>query len=732
MAKQDSENQNSDYAVEGVDPEVEAKIDAMMNIDKPKNPASEGKKLKIVVNDADEKPSEENTDLTGAPLLPDEKLPDFESDKKTEKTEKKDESNAENTEKPDTKNEEFVEVEKTSAEPVEEASELTETAEDTIAADEIISEEEAEYEPAAETEKPEIILKDEIGVEDRATEAAVDEIIAEESDRILAVEDAKAELAKDGLTANKKSFFDKIKAKLKEFWANPLARRMTIGSLMLAIIVVLAVPTSRYFALNLAGVRASTSLRVVDEKTGQPLKNVEVSMSDKTGTTDIDGQVKLEKIKLGNQVLTAKKPAFADLEQKVTIGWGSNPKGELNLTAIGSRYVFEVKDFLSGQPIDAEAVSGYKYSARSDDKGEIVLVVEDENIENIDIEIVSDNYRIEKLNLPVGSKDVQKLQLVPARKHAFVSKRDGQYDLYKIDADGKNEKLVLKGTGKEGEENMVILPHKNKDLIAFISTRGDKYNEDGYPLSSLHIIDLNSNEATKVTVSERIQLIDFIDDKLIYVSIKAGQSAASPNRHQLVSYDIEKAEEKSLASSNYFNDVLSARGVIYYSPAEYKVNGQVGFYQIKPDGSDKYTIFGEEVWNLFRVNYFKVNASVGQDWYEYDIGNAQFDKLEGAPAVLKSRVYADAPDSPHSIWVDERDGKGVLLLYNSETNEDDKALITKGGLRNPIRWLDNDHIVYRVFDNSETADYVISISGGEPKKIIDVTNIAGLDRWYYY
>lgn len=713
--KPDSQNQNPDYAVEGVDPQVEAKIDAMMNLEEPETAAGDNKKVQISVTDSDATADQENQAKSSAPLLPDDKLPDFEAAKKSEEV-------------PDDKIQatELTENIELAEEP--EQTEAPEPAEEIAITDEQAEPEQTEE---AETKKPEIILSDEIGVEDRSTEAAVDEIVAEESDRILAIDDAKAELAKGGLTLNKKSFFGKIKSKFADFWANPLARRLSISGVLLALIVIFVVPTSRYFALNLVGVRASTSLRIVDEKTGQPLKNVEVSLSGKTNKTDIDGQVTLDKVKLGNQELIAKKPAFADLQQKVTIGWGSNRKGDINLTAVGSRYVFEVKNFLSDKPVDAEAVSG-QYSARADDKGEIVLVVEDENIENIDIEIIAENYRTEKLNLPVGSKDIQKLQLVPARKHVFVSKRDGQYDLYKIDADGKNEELVLKGTGKESEENMVILAHKNQNLIAFVSTRGDKRNQDGFALSSLNIIDLNTNESNRITESERIQLIDFIDNKLVYVAIKSGQSAASPSRHQLVAYDIETTEKKELASTNYFNDVLSARGIIYYSPAEYKVNGQVGFYQIKPDGSGKYTIFAEEVWNLFRVSYYKVNASVGQDWYEYDIGSLQFSKLGGAPPVLKSRVYVDAPASPNSIWVDERDGKGVLLVYNSETNEEDKVLVSKGGLRNPIRWLDNEHIVYRVSDNSETADYIVNISGGEPKKIIDVTNIAGLDRWYYY
>lgn len=82
-------------------------------------------------------------------------------------------------------------------------------------------------------------------------------------------------------------------------------------------------------------------------------------------------------------------------------------------------------------------------------------------------------------------------------------------------------------------------------------------------------------------------------------------------------------------------------------------------------------------------------------------------------------------------WVDERDGKGVLLNYEHDTKQE-KTLQAQGGIKSPIRWLDEDHVVYRVADGRETADYVMSLSGGEPKKVRDVTNTAGIDRWYYY
>lgn len=656
-----------------VDPEIEARVDRMMSQDA-RNAA--GGNL-----GSQDSPS-------GAPLLPSEELPDF-----SKKTDKKKEDPPKDENK-------------------------------------------AKAEPRAEQIKkqgPPALSKPERGdpLDNPETNKAVDEISREESNRMLAIEDAKAELLAEGSAEIDRGFFNRIKEKLISFWHNKRARNLTIAAILVAIGAVLAIPTSRYLLLNSAGVRASMSVRVIDDKTDQPLKNVEVLIDNKSAKTDIDGNAKITKIKLGKQQMSVKKPAFADVNQEVTIGWGSNPRGDVGLTPVGSRYTFEIKDYVSGAPVgDAEATSG-EASASANDDGEIVLVAADQNESQINIQISAPDYRKENITLDVGNKDVHQISLVPARKHAFVSKRSGKYDLYRIDVDGRNEKMVLAGTGAESEGSTVILPSENSDTIAYVSTRGDKHNDDGFPLSSLMIINLDDGQSEIIDYSERLQPIDFFGNKLVYVKIEQGQSAASPNRHQLISYDIGTKERKILYKTNYFNDVMAAKGAIYFAPSQYKTNMPTGLFRINADGSGQTTVYDKEVWNLYRVSYDKIDAAVGESWYEYDISQNVFNALASAPPDQKSRVYAGSPDGKKSAWVDQRDGKGVLIIYDTQTGQDN-VIQTQSGLANPISWLDNGHLVYRVDNNSETADYVIGVNGGTPKKIKDVTNTAGLDRWYYY
>ncbi|HEX5456262.1 MAG TPA: hypothetical protein VFW77_02740 [Candidatus Saccharimonadales bacterium] len=657
-----------------VDPKIVEKVDKMMMPDtgRPRS-ASQGAKTL---------PSE--PDSQTAPLLPGEKLPDF--DKPAPKKE------------PSKPKPEEITDSQTEPEP-EDREKLT--------------------------DKPNPVI------ESPATDKAVDDIVEKESDRMLAMEDAKAQLLAEGMAEIDRGFFNRLKGGLSGFWHNAWARSITLLLIFAAVGAAAAYPASRYYILNAFGARASLSLRVVDDKTDQPLRNVMVSIDNSSGETDKDGNISLNEIKLGDRELSVKKPAFADLNKHITVGWGSNPIGDVALTPVGSRYKFEVKDYVSGKPVtNAEAVSG-EADASANSVGEIIVVVADQNEPKVKVEISAPGYRGVTVRLDVGDRNTHNINLVPAKKHAFVSKRSGTYDLYKIDVDGRNEKMILAGTGSESEDTTVILPSTDSELIAYVAARGDHHSSDGTVDSDLMIVNLSDDEVTDVDYSQSLQLLGFVGSKLVYVKIDETQKDDSPKRQKLVSYDAGTKQSQVLDAANYFNDALVANGMVYYAPAKYTDDAKTGLYRINPDGSGKSTIYDKEVWNLLRTAYDKLDVAVEQNWYQYDLADSSFNAQGGAPADQQTRIYTPSPDGEKSAWVDERDGKGVLLIYDTATGQD-STIHTQSGLANPISWLDNEHLVYRVANSTETADYAISLHGGQPKKIRDVTNTAGLDRWYYY
>lgn len=564
--------------------------------------------------------------------------------------------------------------------------------------------------------------------EDAKTAAAVDDIVEKEGDDLLAAEDKELNQA---FTNKPPSFGQKIKNFFKGWWANPKARWLTIITLVVIVLAVALVPTTRYAVLNTAGVRSSSSVIVLDESTQQPLKNVTVSLGSQTAVTNEDGKASLTQLRLGRSTLTVQKKAFATDTRTVTIGWGSNPLGNMTIKPVGTQYSFLVTNYLTGKPITkAEATSG-EADATSDEKGVIKLTVDKNAPASFEVSISKDGLRTEKIMVSNESTASRDVKMVSQHAHTFVSKRSGKYDVYKIDIDGKNEKLLLAGTGRE-RDDLALVPHPATDMAALVSTRENKHNSDGYLTSSLVLIDVTDNSTTTLAESERIQVIDWSGDELVYAQISAGASAANPKRQRLISYNVKTKASKDLAAANYFNDVAFADGKLYYAPSSNNLGGGLaGLYQVNADGTNRQTVLPQEVWNIFRTSYDHFTLSVPQQWYDYKLGNTIATKLSGEPANPDNRLYVDSADGQHSLWVDSRDGKGVLVSYDTGSSKE-TTLTSQSGLVDPVYWVDGDTVIYRVKTSQETADYVLSINGGDPHKLKDVSNASGIGTWFYY
>ena len=561
---------------------------------------------------------------------------------------------------------------------------------------------------------------------DAATEHAVEDILSKESDELLAVQDRRA--LGSTLPARSKQH--------RMFSLRSLLHRAAVWrALVLMIAGVLgilgAMPQTRYAALNTVGVRAGASVRVVDESTQQPLRHVRVTLAGVTVDTDEAGNAQFQKLPLGKTTLTIEKRAFAPITEPRTLGWGSNPLGERRIKPMGSQYDIVATDFLSAKPIASASITAGDADANADDKGQIKLTMEHSDVASFEATVKAPGYREEKLTINADFKQQVQVKLVPDRQHFFVSQRSGKYDLYKVDVDGKNEAVLLAGTGRE-RSDVALASHPGANVTALVSTRDDKHNDDGYLLSTLTVVNGDDGSTNSVVQSEQVSMSGWVGDRLIYVQIVAGTSAANPSRQRLMSYDYKTRDNKQLASANYFNDVLVANGKVYYAPSSaYQASNTNGLYRVNADGGNSQTIINQETWNLFRTDYNKIAITIPNQWYEFAFDATSATKLDVQPSNTNSRIYVDSPDGKLSAWLDKRDGKGVLLLRDID-GKTDKALQTKSGLVGPVRWLNNSSLVYRIHTEQETADYALSIDNETPIKIGDVTPTGSVDRWYYY
>lgn len=594
--------------------------------------------------------------------------------------------------------------------------------------EEVTEESAYEIEAAAST----ISQEDETEAEPSITQAAeadnTDEEVEEDADKLSA---AQLALNQDDESAPKKTLKSRASAMLASLKTSK-GRTAIAGGFAILLLLVISIPTPRYAVLNTVGVRASASVIVTDSETNLPLRDVTVELASLVEQTDADGRVVFDDVRLGTQQLTVTKSAYDSYTKPVRLGVGENAIPEVELVAVGTSFEFELVDWLSGDPVAGAEVVYEANAAYADDEGIAKLNTPSVSSSEITVVATAPGYVEQKVKIDTTSTDVNQVGLVLDRYHSFVSQRDGTYDVYKILADGSNEELLVKGTGNERSDIRFGTSPDGKKAVLVATRDTNIKNADGFVLSGLYLIDVETGTLEKVDSSERIDLVGWIGDRIVYVKVQAGASGRNPQRHRLVSYDTQSKTLNQIAASNYFNDVLVADEYVFYAPSDaYKQNPKPYLYRSNADGTQIETVFEKNVWTVIRSGINEIRFDSDQTWYSGEIQRIFNVESEAAPTEFVSRLYSTNPSGSTAAWVDRRDGQGVLLLTDTET-EQDEVLISRGGLRNPIVWISDSHLIFRVVSDSETADYVINIKDGEAKKIRNVTDVSGADRWYFY
>lgn len=528
------------------------------------------------------------------------------------------------------------------------------------------------------------------------------------------------------------SRWHRFKHAIATLWAKPYGKVAMVGStLVLVMVVSFAIPDSRYALLNTFGLRTRAVLNVVDEETGRPVIGAEVELANGAGQTDENGQLELRDLYHGRSLLLVSQGGYQTYQISVRLDYGTNLLDEVRLDPNGQRLRFSVIDEFSELPIENIKASVDDGDATtSNENGNVVLSIDDTARDVIEITLTSKEYVEQVVEFRVKSDD-QSFKLIPDISNVFYSQRNGKYEIYKSQLDGENQELLVAATGSEEPDTQLAIHHENK-RAAFVSTRTGARNKDGYLLRSLHILDIDTGATTQISRSERIDIIGWTNDYLIFIATTEGTSAGNPSRNKLISYRLDTAETKVLSASNYFQDALVDGELVYYIPYDFNKSQNQGVKKIGANGVGLQTILKDKsVYQLLRTGPEKIvfeSAFPKSKWYQYGFGGG-LTQLEGKPANTRDIKYVRSPSGKSLSWIEARDGQEVLLHIGPEGEE--QVVVKQKGLKQPMRWVRDDLIVYRVQNGDETADYIVSTETEEPRKIVDVYDSDGINRYQY-
>lgn len=541
--------------------------------------------------------------------------------------------------------------------------------------------------------------------DDDKTAEVIAEIVAKEGDDLLAAQDAAAGKAEAKVRA---------KAKGPGLFGRKWVRRVILLVVAGGIVAAAVLPKTRYLALNTAGVRSSSSVVVIDSTTELPLKGVSISLAGRDAETGSDGRAAFSGLQLGPAELTIEQTGFETIKRTIVIGWGSNPLGSFALKATGVQYVIEVRDYLSQKPVEGVEATDGTATALSDAKGKITLTLDSPVVEKGGITLSKGGYRSDKVTLNENPKKATKVSLVPDRPTVFVAKQSDKYTLYKSDIDGKNREVLLPGTGRETTNISLALSPDGK-RVAYVSTRDGKRDSGGALKSSLTLITTSNGAPVTIAEASQIQLVDWIGTRIIFEL--SSPDGTSGSRYTVYSYDYASNSRIQLAAANQLSAVLSAQGSIYYAVAADPGNPslQLGLFKVRPDGKGEARILEAEPVTVLRSTYNTLSLQIEDGtWYAYDMISGSKTQM-GSPSSLANRLYIDNASRTRSLWVSQ----GVLKSYESASGKD-TDIATLDGLTYPVQWLSDSAAVFRLSSGSETADYAVSLAGGQPRKISEV------------
>lgn len=516
----------------------------------------------------------------------------------------------------------------------------------------------------------------------------------------------------------------------KRFWFS------LIFLLILGLALAWFIRPSRLFIVNSLGLRGEVKVTTTTlPEEGQQsavLKKVTIEINSAPWETDDHGLM-TAKLPYADTKIVAKKAGYETVERQVMVDFdpffylmGGRQHDEterdmkLQLKAVGLPVKFQVKDWLTGDPIAAGAFSVGEVVAKPDGQGlvHITIPATDEKVIKVKA-LFGGKFQDKEFDIKLdGSQPI--ITFTPLGKTYFMSNKNGGLGVYASNIDGQNvTEIVAPSPIETAAMNIAISPNGKYGILA--STRDGKRDAQGTLQQQLYVVDLSNKKLTPVDQGQWFAFADWAGDTLVYT---VGERTAAGQTQRISSIDATNNKRTDIT-----NGVASFGAVrVAFGNVLYQVNALAGSpsagnnpeQRVASVKGEHQKSIGTKVQQLSQVDPERFVFQTGDGaWQEYNANKGQI-KPSSAPGTT-SRVYLSATtaDGQNRVAIDRVDGKPAIIARSSAGGQE-KTLYTAAGIKGPFRIVD-DVIIFRVADGTQTADYAMSIRGGTPKKMSDVT-----------
>jgi len=555
----------------------------------------------------------------------------------------------------------------------------------------------------------------------------------------------------------KKSFGQKLKVllKSKKFWFSLL------GILVLGLIVAWFIQPSRLWIVNALGMKNTLTISTITPGEGSKskvsqLRNVSITVNGASYKTDDKGKLQVSGVPYGKADVTAKKTGFADVRYGVTLDFDpffhkfggqaeddAMRKVELSLKGVGLPVAFKLVDALSGKSITSGEFTVGDVVAKPDDQGLVSLKIPATDNKTATVSAAFGGaYLDKKFDVEINAKTAPTVSFVPGGKHYFISKRSGVLTVYSSNLDGSDVQPIVTGTGREtGDTAFAVSPDGKYGVLSSArdGTKDAKQND----VQGVYVVDLATKQLTRVDSGSYVNFVEWSGNTLVYTG-SAYDTDTNSLRTSLHSVDVTQKRVFNFETSDGVFVATVAGGKVVYQ--KYINSGPDAvdspILREAAINGDAQKTLGDKVLmgdSYMQLDFDRIAFRTDQDqaWHEYNLSSDQLKTIAQPFIDNKSQQFLSTTNSDGSkrLVLDRVDGKDTLFIKDVATGSQ-KVLAAAGGLGGPIRWI-GDVVVFRIADGTQTADYAVSINGGEPKKITDVTATGGtqgaaIDRFRLY
>lgn len=554
----------------------------------------------------------------------------------------------------------------------------------------------------------------------------------------FAMEEPDAELNQGTAKGSKQNIF-------KRCWHGyHTHKKWTLPLTVLVILAVaLAVPASRYPLLGTV-VRRDFNVTVLDTTTHKPVTSAVVRLDGVRVTTNSKGQARLH-AKVGHGTLTVEKKYYAASHSAVLVPIIKMQHDfTLFLKATGRQVPVVVTNSLDGKPIENALVRVADTEARTDKKGQAIVVVPADKSQ-LKVGISAEHYNDANATMAVTEQVSGKnhFKLTPAGKLYFLSNLSGKIDVVKTNLDGTDRSTVLAGTGNESNNDTMLLASNDWKYVALKSKRSDAP-------AKLYLINTATDKVTTIDEGDAtFDPVGWVGDHFVYLTNRTNVQYWKPYAQALKTYDAssdklvtidqtsgEGSDQFDYGYTNFSNisivndELVYAKNWFASGFAPNHLDGKsVSLVSARADGSSKKTIKdfaipGGTTYSYFvsivqyqpESLYIQVPGNPSPTYYTYEAG-----KLTVKNGLTDDAFYTTAypnyiisPSGTQAFWSEPRDGKNTLLVGDA-AGKNGRAIATLSDYT-PYGWYGDDYVLVSK-QGSEL--YIMPVTGGTALKVTD-------------